>query len=289
MAEHGRKALIGILTLILSLFPVCPGGMAWAATGDCESVMGKTDTAITSIMGKTGSGIATIMGKNYTDGDVAAPVYTNCTQQGTAEFYWNGDYTGGSTTTCDTDGTGTMTHSGASVVASGTDPGTESPDSGANALKAAAWNANSTVPITSGDIWSSAAGLMEFDIYLTSSSSLCTAVIAYQGATNYFDIQVNSNNTVLVRHRGNGTQTAVTSTDTVPDTTWTRVQVRWSVALDDLGIKIGAGSFKATTDTPVTAFSTEPAVVSFGNDGNGNDSCAMYLDNIKIWTTYDGS
>lgn len=72
MAEHGRKALIGILTLILSLFPVCPGGMAWAATGDCESVMGKTDTAITSIMGKTGSGIATIMGKNYTDGDTVS-------------------------------------------------------------------------------------------------------------------------------------------------------------------------------------------------------------------------
>lgn len=260
--------LASALAILATAFPVCVGGGYGAD-------LNLARMNVTTV----GGGVPAAGGA----------VYTNCTQQGTAEFYWNGDYTGNSATTCDTDGTGTMTHSGASVVASGTDPGTASPDSGANVLKAAAWNANSTVPISSGDIWSSSAGLMEFDIYLASSAALCTAIIAYQGATNSFEVQVNADNTVLVRHRGNGTICGVTSTDTIPDTTWTRVQVRWSVALDDLGIKIGAGSFKATTDTPVTAFSTEPAVVSFGNDGNGTDSCAMYLDNIKIWTTYDGS
>lgn len=54
-----------LLTLIFILIP----SLCFSATGDTETVMGKTDTTISTIIGKAGTGIATIMGKNYTDGD----------------------------------------------------------------------------------------------------------------------------------------------------------------------------------------------------------------------------
>lgn len=54
-----------LLSIILLLIPL----VTHSATGDAETVIGKTDTAITTILGKAGTGIASVMGKNYTDGD----------------------------------------------------------------------------------------------------------------------------------------------------------------------------------------------------------------------------
>ena len=58
---------------LLFLSIVFLSGMALGATGDLETFIGKTDTALTTVSGKTGTGVATVLGKNYTDGDVACP------------------------------------------------------------------------------------------------------------------------------------------------------------------------------------------------------------------------
>lgn len=58
------------LVLLFLLIPL----WAYGATGDAETVIGKTDTAITTILGKAGTGIASVLGKNYTDGDGACSV-----------------------------------------------------------------------------------------------------------------------------------------------------------------------------------------------------------------------
>ena len=57
-----------VLILFLCLLPY----IAHGATGDLETFIGKTDTALTTVIGKTGSGVATVLGKNYTDGDGGA-------------------------------------------------------------------------------------------------------------------------------------------------------------------------------------------------------------------------
>jgi hypothetical protein len=229
----------------------------------------------------------------YIAGSVAAvgTTYTDCSQVGTHEFAWFGDYTGDTDKACfgatATDGT----LSGASVVAGGTDPGTAAPTSAGNCLKVTANSQYLRYTITSKNILDSAEGQFQVDVYLPSGGAtgddyLLRSVV---DASNYIKIYIGSSDAVTVIHTGQGSQVTVYSTDTITAETWTTVYVRWSVANNQVGVKIGAGSWRTacpsgctSTDTDsVTAFASEPTTVNFGNDVATDD---FYLDNIYLDT-----
>jgi hypothetical protein len=225
-----------------------------------------------------------MMGGGGTTSEGEGASYADCSQVGTHEFAWFGDYTGDTDKACfgatATDGT----LSGASVVAGGTDPGTAAPTSAGNCLKLTANNQYLRYTITSKNILDSAEGQFQVDVYLPSGGAtgddyLLRSVV---DASNYIKIYILSSNKVIVNHTGQASQVIVSSTDTIPAETWTTVYVRWSVANNKISVKVGAGSWNDDSDgDTVTAFASEPTTVNFGNDAATDD---FYLDNIYLDT-----
>jgi hypothetical protein len=225
-----------------------------------------------------------VSGRPCPGGVASGAVYTDCSQVGTHEFAWFGDYTGDTDKGCygstATDGT----LSGASVVAGGTDPGTAAPTSAGNCLKVTANSQYLRYTITDKDILDSAEGLFQADVYLpaggaTGDDALMRSVV---DANNKINIYILTGGKLYVLHQGQGSPVALASTDTITAETWTTVYVRWSVANNKISVKIGAGSWKDDSDDDdVKAFAAEPTTVNFGNDTATDD---FYIDNIYLDT-----
>ncbi len=210
--------------------------------------------------------------------------YTNCSEIGTAQFYWNGDHASGTTYGCINSTTslnGTLL--GATVVDSDTDPGVSAPGSGNNVLKVAAGSQYLRWPITAGNIFKSDEGRMSFDVYLSGSTGVNAIIDNYVDASNYIRVSVEIDNTITFRHMGQASGVIVYSTDTVPDTTWTNVQVRWSVINNKISVKIGAGVWKDDVDAdPITVFTAEPTnhYLAYGVWAN-----TFYIGDFFTYTT----
>jgi hypothetical protein len=225
-----------------------------------------------------------VSGRPCPGGVASGAVYTDCSQVGTHEFAWFGDYTGDTDKGCygstATDGT----LSGASVVAGGTDPGTAAPTSAGNCLKVTANSQYLRYTITDKDIFDSAEGLFQADVYLpaggaTGDDALMRSAV---DANNKINIYILTGGKLYVLHQGQGSPVGLASTDTITAETWTTVYVRWSVANNKISVKIGAGSWKDDSDDDdVKAFAAEPTTVNFGNDTATDD---FYIDNIYLDT-----
>jgi len=207
--------------------------------------------------------------------------YTDCSECD-GLFYWNGDNAAGSLYGCeDPDTTLLGTLSGAAIVFSDTDPGESSPASGDTCLKLDASNDYLRWPITTGDIFNSAEGRITFDLYI-SADAYGTFYLGRQGSSNETFVTVNSNNTMIFSHEGTDSVCAVSSTDVIVDTNWTAIEVRWSVTNNQVGIKIGSGSWKVDTDvTTVTAFSSAATYLYLGY--SNITAVSLYIDNVKVY------
>jgi hypothetical protein len=213
----------------------------------------------------------------------ASTTYTDCSQIGSHAFVYFGDYTGDTDKGCKGSSTaldGTL--SGATVVAGGTDPGTASPTSAGNVLKLAASNDYLRWSISSGDIFSSSEGQACFDFYLNASTGANTMYLSYTSARNIDKITFISNNTVAYTHIGNSVNTTMVTSAKFNDATWTHLCVRWSVSNNQIGIKVGEGSWEVDADADdVTAHATEPSYVYAGY-GALTASEYIYIDNLTI-------
>jgi hypothetical protein len=213
----------------------------------------------------------------------SGPVYTDCSQLGTHSFYWNGDHATSNVTACKSGGTLTGTLSNATIVASGTDPGTASPTSGGNVLKATA--TNNRFRFAASGIFSSAEGQFCGDIWLIGSTNSNYIFNFTGGANDLLNMTAGADGKLTLTHKGNNVSVIIGSDDAVPDTTWTRVCARWSVTNNQIGIKIGSGSWKADSDADaVTAFATEPTNFDFPTDGFKAVTDGLYMDNVTLDT-----
>lgn len=213
-------------------------------------------------------------------GGSVGPVYTDCSQVGTHEFAWFGDYTGDTDKACygSTDTDGTVVN--AEIVASGTDPGTTSSTSGGNVTKHDTTDDRIAWPITAKNIFDSAEGMFCTDIYLSASTGQNHLFNIYVDSSNEMNLRVNADNTVTFTHRGAATLHYKTTTGTVSDTTWTNICARWSDANNAIGVKIGSSAWE-TSSAATVAFAAEPAKFYIGNKAVSN---TFYLDNVTLDT-----
>ncbi len=212
------------------------------------------------------------------------PVYTDCSNIGTAAFYWNGDKTGSNVTGCkgsSTEIVGELWNS-ATITVSGTEPLTVSPDSGGNVLHLDATDEQLVFAVTTKDIFDSAEGLITMDVYLAASTGW-NYIFQAHNVANLVELAIGSDGTISFSFNGSSSSWG-TTTDTIADTTWTNIQFRWKVATAAaIGCKIGAGDWKLKDGGTVTAWSAEPTYVRIGGDGAQTDG--VYIDNVFIYKT----
>jgi hypothetical protein len=218
----------------------------------------------------------------------------------TEEFFWNGDHPDGADHAYIANRTATMEPAdpaglhfhGTSQPAGATDPGTSSADGG-KVLKIDSWSARLNAPITTKDIFDSAQGLVSLEYYNAASTGSNELFRVFVDASNKLLINVTSANTLHIRHDspgGGGVIAEKTSTATFSDGEWVTLQARWDAATDTVSVKVGTNAWEDSTgNTNMSAFSSEPGLISIGTDDNGFTDVPGYIDSIKIWTTYDGS
>jgi len=206
----------------------------------------------------------------------------SCDPLGTAELYWDGEHTTSTVTACVSGGTKTGTLSGATI--------SQAQARDTNSLLLNADDDYMSFPITTKDIFDSAAGSVSVWIYADETTTFKPFFEAYHGANDMVQAKVNIDNTIWLKHKGDGSSVVVESTDTISDDTWTNIQIRWSVSENKIGIKVAAGDWLDDSDgDAVTALSTEPTVIKLGAteiDGGIND---FFVDDFWIWVTYDQS
>ena len=108
--------------------------------------------------------------------------------------------------------------------------------------------------------------------------------------SNRLRIYIKSDYTGKIEYRGSDGSNVVsnTSSDTATGGAWNRIDCRWSVADNDLDIRIGAGSWD-TLDSSMLAFDTAPSTSDF-QMGSAPAGCSdtYYIDDISVWTDFTG-
>ncbi len=218
----------------------------------------------------------------------AGPVYTDCSTctDTNVVFCYYGDYTGDTDKACLSSSTtldGTL--SNATVVDSGTDPGTASPTSAGNVLKSDGntYYLGYTPGSVTGLDLTGEEGRFEADIYVGNLTGTCQVFYLYYGANDYIKLLVSADNKLRIEHVGNSVVTSMTGGDAVPENTWTHIQFRWSAANDKISTKVGANDWDDDADADaVTAFVANAASMRLANSpATGN---TVYLDNVKIYS-----
>lgn len=276
-----RKVFICLLILVLCAWVQ----YAYGAAGDVASIDGKAITAVATVAGKANAAILTIAGKPCSDGDTAGPVYTDCSNAGKAQLYWNGEHTSGSNYGCtDTSTTITGNLVSGTIVDSDTDPGTASPASGNYVYKVSDHDQSFRFTITSKDIFDSAEGRWCGDVYVSATTRNNDILNIAVAGDNLIQLRVLANNTLSFTHNHGSGFVDMATTGTISDTTWTTVCARWSVANNQIAVKIGAGSWEVDADDDaVAAFTAEPSYISLSGFNLGYDD--FYVDNVFIYTT----
>lgn len=213
----------------------------------------------------------------------------------TYEMFYNCDYPSQTTYAYGPHGvgsiTGTLAGTGAAVNTPASYSIADSPDGG-NVFAApsgADFDARISFPITSSHFTSSV-GYISLYYYKTTINAFSCIAEFYAGETSELGIKQEADGTVSVRFKGsNANVAAPVSTATIPAATWTQIQVRWSVPLDTVGVKVGTAAWVDSTSNSISTFTTEPTSLSINNTGDGNVPRPVFWDAIKIWKTYDAT
>lgn len=215
----------------------------------------------------------------------AGTTYTDCSNAGTASLYWNGEHTSGTTYGCvNTTTTITGNLVSGAVVDSDTDPGTASPASANNVYKVSDHDQSFRFTVTSKDIFDSAEGMWCGNVYMAATTGSNDLVNIHVTGDNLIQIRILADNTVSFTHNHGTGFVNMTTTGTIPDTTWTNVCARWSTANNQIAVKIGAGSWEVDSDADaVSAFTAEPSYISLAGFNGAPDD--FYVDNVFIYTT----
>ena len=147
-----------------------------------------------------------------------------------------------------------------------------------------------TWPVVAGDILNSSEGSISMWIYAAGTTGFNSLWEIYVDADNSILSYVNTNNTIYFAHEGQTTIVGLTSTSTITDATWTKVQWEWSVTGGIVRLKISDGTPTwESSGGVVTVFTVEPTDIKLGEDNNKGVTDNIYEDDFKIWTTYNAS
>lgn len=250
-----------LLLLLLFLLPV----YSFGATGDAETVLGKTDTALSTLIGKTGTGISTILGKNYTDGDSAC-------YGGSATgllLYQNFETTAESCTSCAEDNSETWTKTVAGTGSITVDDTTATVLRGSQQLKIVGDSGAGYTYITSPTITgtSPAYGSYRFRTTDGRTGSVQYNFGGFNGTTNLFYVGINATGYVYCIAAG-GTGVSAT-TDQLPDNDSGTRYIWWDWT---------KSATTATINVYIADSRTKPASPTCtSNNGNQN----LDLNNVK--------
>ena len=215
-------------------------------------------------------------------GSSSGPVYTDCSAfPAGASFYYTADHASGTTYACKSSSTTVTLTVNGTVVAGASDPGTASPESVGNVLKnSAAWSDAFVAPITSVDIIDTDEGRITLDVYIQASGDNSIFYWFFPYDSKYLSANIRPSGAVKIIRSIGGSSTSVQSVATIPTATWTRVEIRWSVTNNKVGVKIGAGSWEYNEEGTVIASGASPTSFEFGG---GFASGAKYFDNISFY------
>ena len=269
---------------ILSLFLVCPGGTVWAATGDCETVAGKTDTAITSIMGVAGTGIATIMGKNYTDGDAVGETCTGSLVL-IAHFENSDTITTGTPAGCSALGDTTWALGGSAAYTADAATGSGSYSVNFPTDSSSADQAVITTPDASG-VWEGSAGRLDFYMKISALPAAERGVIAvYSTSDNFVRTDLNADGELVVRHYATFARTLTTANCNMETGVWYHIIIKWREGTDDPSLSATCGENTETINDNLYSWSgTDPANIDVGK--HGGYSFDGQVDYLRVYTTW---
>lgn len=141
----------------------------------------------------------------------------------------------------------------------------------------------------------SSAGSLEMYVYVDAASMTGEAPLfelypSATGGTNLIRAKLNSNGTVNTRHEGNNVVVSFNTTASISLQTWQRLRFRWTVSGDEVGVRIGTGSWESdSAGDPVTAFSSSADMIVRVGAGvyNGVQNDDIYIDDFEIIGAYN--
>lgn len=222
---------------------------------------------------------------------VAGTVYTDCSQKGTSEFYYNGQHSSGVLYACATSATTLVgtSNDGSSPYGTAT-PATPSPLSGGTAKEIDFWSDRCTWTLGTGDA-SGTNGRVELYLWPAAlDAQYFVATIYSSNNADYFQIFTLATDVVRIKFKSASTDATICdSTDTLTAGAWNKIVATYNTTSHQVTVTIGAGSPVTCTDnTNNVDWIGAPAGFRIGDDGDGN-STTSYIDDVRIWATTDGS
>ena len=218
----------------------------------------------------------------------------------TRDFYWSADYGGGDTeaerlTALITNDTGTLVATKEGTPDQTTDQNHTS--GGAYSFLLDQSNEGAYWAITSKNIFDSAEGYISLWVYPTTIAAFGALLEIYNASTDQLFIYMTDGGVVIARYVGNNvTVTNDDNTDVIATGAWYHVEVRWSVSLNKVEVRIANAADESTSgfvtdaDTDaMQAMTAEPTSVRIGEYVSGFSNSDFYIDDVEIWLKYDKS
>lgn len=218
-------------------------------------------------------------GQNYYMAGGGVVASDSCVNLGGNQAYYDADHITSNVTYCKPGGTGTITLNNATVSNA-----QNHTTGGANSILFEAGTPDRfTIPVSTGSPMTSSDYYITMWIYPSATTGMNRVLHINPASGDTIQMYINSDNTVRFEHTGQGAATTgVTSTDTVNDAAWNKVEIKGSVSANKLQITINDGTPLNDVDSdPVTAFAAEPTVVTFGSNAS-SFADDTYMDDIII-------
>lgn len=210
----------------------------------------------------------------------------DCAWIGSAAVGWNGEHSDDNKNLCVSGGVVEGTLSVATIEAAPSQP----PSGGTVSLKSLDKNEYLEWPVTAGDIINTSEGSVILYVYPDTSGDPTTLFETYKNGNNLLYLLYQADNTIRFIHNGNINEVIVTSTDTVTDDAWNKVQVEWSVTGNIIRVKVNDGDWKNDEDaTTVTAFGIAADVLDLSEKNTQGVGSASFIDDFRLWKSYNQS
>ena len=144
-----------------------------------------------------------------------------------------------------------------------------------------------TFPITSGNIFSTT-GSASMWVYVADDPVGNSSPLYVAMGDGSVRLLITTTRTASLYVSDSAFDSVEIATAALTADTWHRVSFRWDFATDNWGIRLDEGAW-VTSTTALVGFGTLPTEITFGDPGFGPLGGNIYIDDIQIWNTYDGT
>jgi len=159
---------------------------------------------------------------------------------------------------------------------------------GARSLLIGAAEENLSFPTANG-VFTQAAGYISMWVYISGTvTGEYFVFISYPVDNNWMGISIDTSRYAKLTVFDTSTESASVSTAAIATGGWHQVEAKWSFATDNWDIRLDGGSWVSATTNLGTA-PTTPTNMNFGDMGFGGSGTTIYVDDVQIWTNYNGT